>query len=351
MNTLLRWGKFNLVGAMGMGLQLALLALFNRWTAGHYLYASAAAIELTLLHNFVWHLHYTWRDRRVSDTRLRQLARFHLSSGLVSMLGNLTLMRLLVHEAHLPLLVSNIIAIICCSVANFCLGNKWAFAEPRKGEAPCQPVPPAPMSIHFLTLALLAFFVSDAMVHAQSPQTLQSESAPTSSSQRSTLVPGQAPTSQPVSPSAYLSKPNDTYLYHVGAFCGIGASTSPAASKPAAGCGAGMTLVPLPVFIEVGVMAPQANRSYLSGYISLDSSIPLIRSSSKYLPMAIVGYSRLFETGHAFDYGLALALPRFSKHTDESKSLRIELRDYWTFANPNQHNVMLRVGWMGEEAD
>jgi putative flippase GtrA len=137
MNTLLRWGKFNLVGAMGMGLQLALLALFNRWTAGHYLYASAAAIELTLLHNFVWHLHYTWRDRRVSDTRLRQLARFHLSSGLVSMLGNLTLMRLLVHEARLPLLVSNVIAIICCSVANFCLGNKWAFAEPRKAEAPC----------------------------------------------------------------------------------------------------------------------------------------------------------------------------------------------------------------------
>ena len=113
------------------------------------------------------------------------------------------------------------------------------------------------MSIHFLTLVLLVFFVSDALVHAQSRQMLESESAPTSSSQTSTLVPGQAPASQPVSPSAYPSKPNDTYLYHVGAFCGIGASTSPAASKPAAGCGAGMTLVPLPVFIEVGIMVPK----------------------------------------------------------------------------------------------
>jgi putative flippase GtrA len=351
MNTLLRWGKFNLVGAMGMGLQLALLALFKRWTAGNYLYASAAAIELTLLHNFVWHLHYTWRDRCVSDTRLCQLARFHLSNGLVSMLGNLALMWLLVHRARLPLLASNVIAILCCSVVNFFLGNKWAFAGARKAEAPCQPVRPAPMSIHFLTLVLLVFFVGDAMVHAQSPQILESESAPTSSSQTSTLALGQAPASQAVSPSAYRSKPSDTYLYHVGAFCGIGASTSPAASKPAVGCGAGMTLVPLPVFIEVGIMAPQANRSDLSGYISLDSSIPLMRSSSKYLPSAIVGYSRLFETGHALDYGLALALPRFSKHRDDSKSLRIELRDYWTFANPNQHNVMLRVGWMGEEAD
>jgi putative flippase GtrA len=299
----------------------------------------------------MWHSHYTWRDRRDSDIRLRQFARFHLSNGLVSMLGNLTLMRLLVHEARLPLLVSNVIAILCCSVANFCLGNKWAFAGSRKAEAPGQPVRPTPMSIHALTLALLVFFVSDAMVHAQTPQTLESKSVPTSSSQTSTLVPDQAPASQPVSLSAYHSKPSDTYLYHVGAFCGIGASTSPAASKPAAGCGAGMTLVPLPVFIEVGTMAPQANRSYLSGYISLDGSIPFALLSSKYLPMAIVGYSRLFETGHALDYGLALALPRFSKHRDDSKSLRIELRDYWTFANPSQHNVMLRVGWMGEEAD
>src|SRR5277367_4936334 len=104
MNTFIRWRKFNLVGVMGMGLQLATLVLFNRWTSGHYLYASAAAIEITLLHNFVWHSHYTWRDRRDGATRLRQFVRFHLSNGLVSMLGNLALMRLFVHEAHLPLL-------------------------------------------------------------------------------------------------------------------------------------------------------------------------------------------------------------------------------------------------------
>jgi putative flippase GtrA len=118
---------------MGMGLQLAALALFNRWTAGHYLYASAAAIELALLHNFMWHLHYTWRDRRDGATRLRQFVRFHLSNGLVSMLGNLALMRLLVHDARLPLLISNVIAILCCSVANFCLGNNWAHAQTHSG--------------------------------------------------------------------------------------------------------------------------------------------------------------------------------------------------------------------------
>ncbi len=131
MNTFIRWGKFNLVGAMGMVVQLGTLAFFDRWAAGHYLYASAAAIELTLLHNFVWHVHYTWRDRRDDSALLAQLTRFHLSNGLVSMLGNLALMRILVDGAHMPLLASNGIAILCCSIVNFFLGDNLAFATRR----------------------------------------------------------------------------------------------------------------------------------------------------------------------------------------------------------------------------
>jgi putative flippase GtrA len=128
MNPLLRWLKFNLVGAMGMVLQLATLALLNHFAPGHYLIASAAAVELAVLHNFVWHIHYTWSDRRHHSPLLSQLLRFHLSNGLVSLLGNLALMRLLVHTAHLPVLIANIIAILCCSIANFALSHTWAFA-------------------------------------------------------------------------------------------------------------------------------------------------------------------------------------------------------------------------------
>ena len=87
MNTFIRWGKFNLVGAIGMFVQLGALALVNRWIPGHYMYASAAALELTLLHNFAWHLHYTWRDRRDDSAQAAQLVRFQISNGLVSMVG------------------------------------------------------------------------------------------------------------------------------------------------------------------------------------------------------------------------------------------------------------------------
>jgi putative flippase GtrA len=127
-NTFVRWWKFNLVGAMGMVVQLCALAAINRLVPGHYLCASAAAVELAVLHNFVWHLHFTWRDRRHDSVLLSQIVRFHLSNGLVSMLGNLGLMRILVQGAHVPLLIANCIAILCCSMVNFSLGDNWAFA-------------------------------------------------------------------------------------------------------------------------------------------------------------------------------------------------------------------------------
>ena len=132
LGTLIRWGKFNLVGAMGVVVQLAVLAGLHRLAPGHTLWATAAAVECALLHNFVWHLHYTWRDRRgvvkgSGSSVLAQLVRFHLANGLVSLLGNLALMRVLAGRAHMPLLAAKGIAIVCCSAANFCLGNCWAF--------------------------------------------------------------------------------------------------------------------------------------------------------------------------------------------------------------------------------
>jgi putative flippase GtrA len=113
---------------MGMVVQLGVLAVLNRWMAGHYLLATAAAIEVTLLHNFVWHVRYTWRDRRGGGGLAGQLARFHLSSGAVSMAGNLALMPLLAGVVGMPVVVANGAAILCCSVVNFVLGDGWVFA-------------------------------------------------------------------------------------------------------------------------------------------------------------------------------------------------------------------------------
>ncbi|HTW48875.1 MAG TPA: GtrA family protein [Acidobacteriaceae bacterium] len=139
MSPLVRWWRFNCVGAIGMAVQLGALACFERVSCGHYLMATAAAVELTLLHNFVWHLHYTWRDRRSARAIPGQLVRFHLANGVVSLAGNLALMPLLVHGARLPVLAANAAAIICCSVVNFALGHLWAFAPAHAAGRAAQP--------------------------------------------------------------------------------------------------------------------------------------------------------------------------------------------------------------------
>lgn len=127
MSRFLRWIKFNTVGAVGMALQLTLLAALNRMTP-HYLVATAAAVEITLLHNFTWHVRYTWRDRAPQGRLWTQCARFHLSNGAVSMAGNLALMPLLVVGAGMPVVAANAVAVLVCSVVNFLFGDGWVFA-------------------------------------------------------------------------------------------------------------------------------------------------------------------------------------------------------------------------------
>jgi putative flippase GtrA len=134
MNPLVRWWRFSIVGIGGFLLQMAALALFRRLCGVHYLLASAGALELTLLHNFLWHRRYTWRDRRADNT-LTQLARFHLSNGSVSLAGTLSIVRLLVNDMRVGLRAANTAAVLCCAAANFVLGNLWAFARPQMSGA------------------------------------------------------------------------------------------------------------------------------------------------------------------------------------------------------------------------
>jgi putative flippase GtrA len=131
MSPLKRFLRFNLVGLLGVVTQLTTLFLLNHVFPRHYLLTSTFAVEFTLLHNFIWHLHYTWPETSEHPTRdtLTQLLRFHLSNGLVSLLGNIALMHVFVREARLPVLFANALTIACCGLANFLLAHHWVFPQ------------------------------------------------------------------------------------------------------------------------------------------------------------------------------------------------------------------------------
>jgi len=130
-----RLGKFALVGGVGIVVQLA--ALQGLTAAGcQYLWATGLAVEAAVLHNFLWHQRFTWRNRgghRVGETAFR-LLRFHLSNGAISILGSLLLMRWLVGELRLNVLIANMVTITACSAGNFMASDRWVFLSPYTRE-------------------------------------------------------------------------------------------------------------------------------------------------------------------------------------------------------------------------
>jgi putative flippase GtrA len=123
-----RWLAFNLVGAAGFALQVAALMALIALRV-HYLWATAIAVEAAVLHNFVWHERFTWKDRRRGGWRaaLRRLAGFHLLNGVISLGGNLVLMRLLAGTMGWDPVAANVAAIMVCSLGNFAASEKWVF--------------------------------------------------------------------------------------------------------------------------------------------------------------------------------------------------------------------------------
>lgn len=123
-----RPAKFAFVGAIGVLIQLAVLKALTALGL-HYLWATAFAVEAAVLHNFMWHQRFTWKDRGGSqsvETGVR-LLRFHLSNGAISILGSLPLMRWLVGQFGMRVLLANLLTIAACSVGNFLASDRWVF--------------------------------------------------------------------------------------------------------------------------------------------------------------------------------------------------------------------------------
>ena len=126
-----RWMKFNAVGGIGIGVQLAVLLYLKNGFHLSNLWATALAVEAAVVHNFLWHERFTWAHRVHGTWRqsLLRFLRFNFTTGAVSILGNVALMKLLVEAAHLNYLMANAITIPACSVVNFVVSDRLVFGE------------------------------------------------------------------------------------------------------------------------------------------------------------------------------------------------------------------------------
>ena len=90
--------------------------------------ATGLAVEAAVVHNYFWHERFTWADR-TSGSSWGRFAKFNLTTGLFSIVGNVLVMKVLVSGARLNYFVANILTIATCSLVNFIVSDRFVFEE------------------------------------------------------------------------------------------------------------------------------------------------------------------------------------------------------------------------------
>ena len=113
---------------MGVAVQLAVLVSLTEALGLNYLVATVLAVESAILHNFVWHERWTWRDRdRRSHGRWERLAWFNLVTGALSISTNVVFTALYVSTFGIHYAVANVLAIASCSLLTFIANDRFVF--------------------------------------------------------------------------------------------------------------------------------------------------------------------------------------------------------------------------------
>ena len=164
---LARWVTFNSVGVVGIGVQLGALVALTEWLGLHYLFSTGIAVEAAIVHNFVWHEYWTWRDRSVRDGQGRwmRFARFNLLNGLVSLGGQLLFTGLYAKTLGIHYAAANLLAIATGSLVNFVVNDRLVF---RGGRGPSRSVGAATLG----TLVLGFMFGATAAASELRPHTV-----------------------------------------------------------------------------------------------------------------------------------------------------------------------------------
>jgi len=120
-----RWIRFLAIGLLGFLIQLTALGWLIAHARWPWLAATLASVELAVVHNFLWHARWTWRDR--PGERLAGFMKFQLANGMASLAGNAALMTLFTGLLGVPPLPANVLAVAVMSVGNFLMADRWVF--------------------------------------------------------------------------------------------------------------------------------------------------------------------------------------------------------------------------------
>ncbi len=117
--------RFGIVGVSGVVVNLVVLRLLYgelHWPAP---VASALSVEVSIVNNFLWNNHWTFRQRTISLVRF---GRYNLVAlgGLAITAGIFTL---LLQRFGLPYLLADLVGIAAATVWNWAISVHWTWAS------------------------------------------------------------------------------------------------------------------------------------------------------------------------------------------------------------------------------
>jgi putative flippase GtrA len=127
MNAPRRLLRFSGVSAAGFGVQLAAVGLLVHGLGLHYAAATTAGVAAAVVHNFAWHVRWTWRDRSGDAGAARRFLRFLATNGAVSLAGNAAVAVLVVEATGADAMLANAVAVAACGVVNYWLSDRVVF--------------------------------------------------------------------------------------------------------------------------------------------------------------------------------------------------------------------------------
>jgi dolichol-phosphate mannosyltransferase len=125
---LLRFVKFCVVGASGVGVNLGILTALTEVAGLHPRYSSAVAIEVSIITNFLFNNYWTFRDRSSAKTEstIKRLGKFNL----VSLAGagiNWGIFNLFYEVVDLHYIAAQFIGIAVATLWNYTFSTWWTW--------------------------------------------------------------------------------------------------------------------------------------------------------------------------------------------------------------------------------
>lgn len=116
--------KFACVGSIGVGINTGALYVFSRWLSLPLVVASAGAVELAVISNYLLNARWTFASRVAS---FKRFAKFNLASLLG--LGINVMAVWLLARAGIYFLDANLLGITAAFASNYALSSIWVWGQ------------------------------------------------------------------------------------------------------------------------------------------------------------------------------------------------------------------------------